>query len=465
MNALLRRPGLIFAFCVIASLALSFRQHGFRVDIQPDSGTYTDFDWSSLTAVLSNVRTPGYPLFLRFAGAISASRVAVPMAQWLAWLAAALILLRGLTRVGYRPHVAAGAAGVVLLGQGALTFTPTVLADSLACALAVAATGCFLGVLPPASSPRRWIGLVATTFLAYQMRPAYLFLIPLWPCLQLWLDPWLLRRGCSWRLIVTRSIAFSAATAVPFVAYCTLRWVVVGHWGLVSFGGLNLIGVVGQFLQTDDVAALPGTLQPIAQDMLEHRAGLPDYQPPASYLAMEQNFNPTVWSLAAPAATRAVGDDGMAVNRVLSQLAGELLQRHRAEYAQWLVWNGKHALREVAQLVLLDRGTLLLMIVCLLGQTLWLFRPATSGGDETIATPAERRLELQCLFWIAVGFTAAKSLLVLLVEPAIGRYMIGAMPLLPPTLAVLVVHYLEYLRAPAADVAESVSLPNSRQLP
>jgi hypothetical protein len=451
MNASPRSPMVILVACVAASFAVSALTHGFQPEVQPDTESYRSFDWSSATAVLSNMRTIAYPVCLRVMDVFSRYPQAIPLVQWLAWVAAAFVLYRGLVQVGYRAHVAAAAAGVVLLGHGPLTLAPTVLADSLAGSLSVAAAGCCLGVLSPASPRRWWIGLVVTTLLAYHTRPAYLFLIPLWPCVQLLLDRCLMRRG--WLLVGRRCAALGAATALPFLAYCTLRWVVVGHFGLVSFGGLNLIGVVGQFLEADDAAALPADLQPVAQKMLDRRDELPEYEPPTSYAAMERQFNPTVWTLAAPAAEESVGEDSLAVNGLVSRLARELLERHPREYTRWLVWNAKHACLELAQIVLLDRGTLLILALSLLGQLRSLLRPAGLACVGDGPPTDTRRIELHALFWLAIGFAAAKTLLVLLVEPTIGRYMISAGPLLPPVLAVLVLHYFDYLNQPVTNAS------------
>ena len=140
-----RRPTRWLLLAWLGATALAAFSHGFRATVEPDSGTYLDFDWSSPAAALSNLRTCGYPLFLAVVTSLSSHPYAVPVVQWLAWLAADWLLYRGLMRAGYRPFVAAWAAGSVLFGHAAQEFTPVVLADSLASALAVAATGCFLG--------------------------------------------------------------------------------------------------------------------------------------------------------------------------------------------------------------------------------------------------------------------------------------------------------------------------------
>ena len=56
---------------------------------------------------------------------------------------------------------------------------------------------------------------------------------------------------------------------------------------------------------------------------------------------------------------------------------------------------------------------------------------------------AVRFREAHLLLWTALAFAAAKTALVILVEPAIDRYMTGAITFLPPALAVYACWYVE----------------------
>ncbi len=55
----------------------------------------------------------------------------------------------------------------------------------------------------------------------------------------------------------------------------------------------------------------------------------------------------------------------------------------------------------------------------------------------------QRCIERHLVFWTAIGFAAAKIELVILVEPAIDRYMEGAAVLLPCIVAVWVADLTE----------------------
>ncbi len=236
--------------------------------------------------------TVGYPLFLRVLKYASGNPHAIPFAHWLALMFAAFVLLEGMAAAGYQRSTAICSAGTIVFGRAFLKFGPSILADSLACSLAIAAAGCFLST---ATNERRrwsWIGLAVLTFLSYQTRPAYLFLVALWPLLGIFLDRLVVNRGAPWSTSFRRCGVYLAAMAIPFIAFCTVRQSVTGHWGLVSFGGYNAIGIAGQFLDQESIDKMPDDLKPLANLILERTKQLKDAEPPLSFEAMERMYAP-----------------------------------------------------------------------------------------------------------------------------------------------------------------------------
>lgn len=446
--------GALVAVAVI-SLMWSFVSHRFQPSVEIDSSSYTAFDWSTAQSVLSNQRTFGYPLFYALANRLALAPQYIPLLHWLALICSAFLVLEGLVSSGYRRSTAVWSAGVLMFGRSFMDQGRSITADSLACSLAIAATGCFLATSAVRPSRLSWLGLMLLTFLSYQTRPAYLFLIPLWPVLSLCCDRFILHRESPWKTSLRRCATYGAIVVIPFVTFCTLRWAVVGHWGLVSFGGYNIIGVAGQFLDQNSVDAMPDELRPVAQAIFDRKSQLANAETPQNFEAMERMYNPTIWEVAVPVVRELHGENPLVVNRILSQLSGELMRQHSRQYGKWLVWNGIHAVKQVVQLTMNDTGTRLLAIILLVSHAFSLLRgPSVRAQPDSPnrmqlqiprshASPQQMFLELHLLFWIAVGFAAAKGLLVILVEPANDRYMSGAMPLLPAAIAVFVAQYFE----------------------
>lgn len=438
---------------------LSFGWFAYQTHLEPiieiDSSNYTTFDFSSFVSMLTNKRTCGYPAFLKLVSCVSTNPTSIVYAHWFAMYLAVSLFAAGLIASGYHNFTAVWASAPLLFGRWILEFGSVITADSLACSLAVGAAGCFFGCFASPTRRLAWCGLAVLTFLTYQTRPAYLFLIPLWPVVGFLLEWLVVRREFSLKMALRRCVQFAATTIIPFLVFCTLRWAVVGDWGLVSFGGYNLIGIVAQFLDKQTIGSLPKDLQPLAQGIWIRHSSLEVQLPPANYVSMEEMYNPIIWSCAVPTAKELYGDNPIVINQAFSRLSGELLRQHPKLYLKWLIWNGAHAFNELVRLTVTDQGTRLLGLMFLIAQAIRLYRgPSTTHqisssrpGDEAtskvIDATARRFREVHLLFWTAIAMAAAKALLVVLVEPAISRYMLGAMPLLPGVFGVFLAHYLD----------------------
>ena len=413
----------------------------------PDSDTYLEFDFSSVQVSLSQIRTPVYPLIVRTIGNVNA----IPVFHTIAYILSCLLFCQGLMQAGFRKPVAVFCSLILLPGRAVFDLAGLIQADSLAISSAVAVTGCFLGCLGENSHRGWWLGLAVGTLLTCLIRPAYLFLIPLWPVLGWLLDRFLLRRATSWKVRRIRLSGYIVATVFPILLWCTVRFLVVGHWGLVSFGGYNVVGVAGQFVDSELVQELPDDLKSLGQGIVAGRQQLPHHDPPDSFAAMEIMFNPTVWVLAVPQARKLTQGDGVATNQLLSRFSWEVLKRRPRRYLQWLAWNANHARIEITRLVVSDKGTLLLLLIVMIVHALALLRTRHDLPPGTAHERSQRYREAQLIFWIALGFTAAKTCLVILVEPAVSRYMTGASCLLPAVLAVWAAHGWESYFSPRSD--------------
>ena len=148
------------------------------------------------------------------------------------------------------------------------------LSDFPAKILAVTSVACLLWVVADRKKILPWLALTVSLAGAYQVRPAYLFLIPLAPCLGIgFAFLWSKGRGgpLVWKAILAGLLA---AATLPFLAFSLWRWEMVGDFGLVSFAGYNLSGLAVELL---DVPMIDGELseasQPLARVILAERPG------------------------------------------------------------------------------------------------------------------------------------------------------------------------------------------------
>ena len=410
--------------------------------IHPDTATYENVDWSNLAAIWSGIRTPGYPLFLDTAAIVAPQHDAVPLLQLVALILGAWALYFGLRASGYRSWIAFACASTFYYRDDLLRWTPDVLSDSLAASLALMAVGCFLATNARDGKWYRWSLLVLLTLVTCLVRPAYLFLVLLWPLLAFLLDTLLLRRDRSWWQSLRKAVLLTLGVTAPLVAVCVLRWALVGHFGFVSFGGYNIIGITGQLLDEPLVRELSADNHLLAEEILRARQRHPGYEPPTSFLAMERMYNVTVWELSVPAAQRLYAGDTVAVNRALRDLSFEVLQRRPTGYVRWLCLNTLHAVSESAKLLATNVAVLLVVACfCLLHAWQLCVGRMTLLGDRQRQAAGVLFREVHLLFWTALLFWVANCGLVAFVEPTQFRYMVAGNLLLPAALACFVAQY------------------------
>ena len=421
---------------------------------EPDSASYIDFDWSSLERIFSGIRTPLYPAFVQLAES-TLGLSAIPFLHYGMMMLAVLSFYVGLTAIGFRPWAAAASAAPLCFSRGLWDFGARIGSDALGIAMGIGCVSFFLMAISTYSprhastqSPTQsllkasfstrtniaivgWVGLGCWTLASILVRPAYLFLIPLWPCLAITTLPFLWNR--TWKEAVHTALKLSLVSVLPLLAYCTFRWTVVHEFGLVSFAGYNLIGITGQYVEPSDVEHLPQKSRELAQRLIEvrERAG---FSPSAyDYRSMVDLYNKTAWETAAPASESIYGSDTKQANQALQSLAISSLCLHPMEYIFWLRSNGWSMLQQLVRGAVMDVGSRIsLCLLAIWGGILAIqrvFKPKPRSGIEHQPPNANSfrivSFELGTLVWISLLFAAAKGLLVVLVEPALGRYVVA----------------------------------------
>jgi hypothetical protein len=404
---------------VVVGLWLGF-QGRLGPRIVPDTPGYENYPWNSLTGILSDMRTPTYPAFLKLASLFGRDHRAVPLLQFLCFCAAVLFFYRAYGKFVGDHWLSFAAASALLYSNILLGYVDTVATDTLAAATGIAVCAALLR-LRQAGRILNVSGLAALVLLGCLTRPAYLFLVPLSPLLAAALPtpPEGVARPSRWKF----AAGVAAMTILPLVMYCGLRWTVTGQFGLVAFGGYNLVGVSGQFLRTEDAPRLAEDLRPIAQSVLSMResGALPrspfEKEPPLHYLRMETGYDITIWSEFVPAAKQHGADSALTTNRNLSRIGKSLVLLHPRDYAIWIMKATRQAVKKLAW-DLFDN-------VAYLGATLLLiagfvFRSLGLGGFKSDAATSQT-LVLWTLGLIVVCYAALSLAIVIPVCPPLGR--------------------------------------------
>ncbi len=438
--------GLLFAWLL--------RHGSFQPYFETDSHDYIELSGRMFftRAALRSIRTLGYPLFLKMIGLVSSAPEAVPIAQFLVFLLALAIFFTGLTRFGATRRFASAVTAylaVVICAQTTFStdnFRPgmfyfsRVLTESLNVSAGIALFGVLLWLAAARTARAAWtLGGVAAAllFACYQVRPANLFLIGLGPVVLAALVR--LRRGVAFFRLAARKAgpALAALAIGPLIGFCLFRGIAVGHFGLVSFGGHNFVGITGQLLSADMVPGLPEDIRPLAEAILERREKWGFVSPVLgrynlSCKRLEGFFDTMQWRIADPAAAGLFGNDMVAMNRALSRLSFAVIRRLPGVYAAWIA----KTLGASFTMAMSTPAFLLPAIGLLLLGALAAVAPLVPGLElPGIEAALEREPEAVSALWlIAVGFFAVQMFMIVLVQEPLPRYVFSSevfLPLIP----------------------------------
>ncbi|MEK6257577.1 MAG: hypothetical protein AABP62_03065 [Planctomycetota bacterium] len=425
--------------------------------ITPDTASYVEFSFGSWTESLGRFRTPGYPLFLKVVGCVTPDYSAAPLLQFLAYCLGVILFHRGLRHVCPGEWRRVAISSSLLYANILHGYVDTLATDTLAAAGGIGVAGLLLGC--QTGPARKWPSLVAiglATFLTCLIRPAYLFLVVFVPLAGMLLSMICLGRTDTTLRQGRKALAeLLPVTLVPLLAYCLLRWCVVGQFGLVSFGGYNLIGLSGQWLDEEVLPELPAASRPLAelalqrQRLVREQTPVPRAGDRMSYTTLEMRYDETIWRVFQPAAEELYGADHRRINTELRRLATALVWARPKLYVLWLAKSARQAVRITVSDLVTNPVYLLLTITCVLAQIASTLSSSTARPQpETEQT--NREGPDGALLLLAVSYAAFNLLLVILVCPPLGRLSDAAAVLLPTILVSFLVRPRRHCGGPTA---------------
>ncbi len=385
----------------------------------------------SIAAALNDKRTFVYPSVLRFFQVTDGSERLIPWFQYAFSATSAACFMAALLRSQWNSWMALAATSPLLASDMVTSYCGTLTPDLLAQSLALLTVSFWISAVHRGWHAWSYAGLAASLFLTYQTKPSYLFLLAFVP-VGGWIARWWLtpnNRDAHWV-----ALRLLAASFVPFLAWCALRWFVVGHFGLVSFGGYNIIGIAGQLLDRETVSLLDNEVRPLAEKILQSREAEKSWPSQRDYDSMESHFNKTVWEIAVPAASELYNADSRVMNLQMANLSSQIVLAHPRAYATWLVWAAKRAIRSSIEITLRNPVSMLAMPVMLVA---FAVRWRRNVLALKLSEPPPDSAAFQLIVWTALGYALCKIGLVILVEPPIDRYCAPATVFCPSLLAMV----------------------------
>jgi hypothetical protein len=457
LSTIVRSPRFWIVSQLLAIIVVGSVFGCWHVQMEPDSESYIRASKMALTPALSQSRTLGYPMILRLVVTFSPDYRAIPWVQLAMQWPAIFLLDFAARRFGASPWQAFAVSSGFMYGSIQQVWTvASVLTDFPATVVASMAIAClFLIVIYP-KHIGGWLGLTLFLASAYHIRPAYLFLIPLAPCLGIVLLRLRAKRQRKPFIWTRFLLALVAISVLPFLAYCILRWAIVGDFALVSSGGTQTVGLAAELLDTKMAEnELSARFRPFAQEILKERQerGLKPAFPGGWRVDMrsyEDNFSLNIYSIAEPASKRFFGEDAIVRNREMARFSREVMWLRKGKFLLWAAQYWPRAVMKVTYRYWILQGAVpITLILFAIDRYRHRYR-RRSSLDVPWARNNLDRIVLPSLLWInLLYFGTSISVLILSGTYADSRLIVPAAVYLPSLVGLLILRELKAIRSAA----------------
>ena len=265
----------------------------------------------------------------------------------------------------------------------------------------------------------------------------------------------------------------TVATLAPYWGFCTIRWVTVHHFGLVSFGGTNLAGLAANFISGGLVPELPAEHRRLAKRMLQlrRRIGWAPMRPGDRAEIFFAQYSDNIWKVANPAsrfelrkrrlelerrrARNEVGPDPIEVwqkqppnvarNTIVGATSKAVIRNRPELYFRWVKAAQLYGLRQLGDYVWIVGP----FVIGLLSMPILIVRrktasvPTDNGGAGAGGPGPSERESLIVVGLLGIGFFFGYLFLVSLVSFPFTRYFQSMILFLPSVLSTQVFRSLE----------------------
>ncbi|MCR9211126.1 MAG: hypothetical protein NXI28_23095 [bacterium] len=439
----------------------------FAPHLVPDSPSYTGYSFESAEPIATQIRTPGYPVLVRFA-----KTLANASADQGFWTNQALVILHiGLQAIAvgflavelaawnFSRRTIVIAASVFAIGCTFWDHVNTIATDAPAMSLAAMIGISVLRIWRTDLTPRICIAMGVLTTIVIAIRPAYLFLIP-WLMLSVFVRP---NDMFSRRLI--QAIAVGSVPVLALLAWCTFRGVTVDDFGVLPFGHQNMAAVTTQLLDAEELEALPGRLGELGKEIADRRiemaAGdraaadgldlrpIVDAAPRAdSYTTIENRWDAMTYMVVIPAVEAVanqspeVSDKSPGLQRVhqhqlLAELDRTIVRSYPVRYLRWIALAIRRGVWGSVADMLMHPIFFVVTVGLAVAACVASIRFNSMKTAEPFRAHASNQAGLAALSWLALSYWLFKIAFVSLTSPPIGRFSDAAAVWLPVWIAVM----------------------------
>ena len=461
MKRVLGHPLFWLSLQIVVTFGVLAVAGGLEPQVVPDTRSFLDAAKpGSLVEALAHYRSIGYPSFLRLVMTPERGLSPVPGLQVGLYFLSLYLFWFAVERLSGSGWFAL-AATLPLPWAGIMTMATVIKPDFLAAVATIFAISCLILLVTGSSRMLWWVGVAGGVFAAYQLRPAAVFLVGLVPVLGVAMRR--LRGTGDWRGLLRWSVGLASMTLVPFLLFCGLRWITVGHFGVVSFGGTNLAGIAASVVDGRVVRKLPPEHRLLAKRLKMRRAQL-GWRPmrlDSDIFEYFGQYSDNIFRVARPAARQICRENRKAVveelgwsewdprpaevvqNEMLGSTSRAILRLAPKHYFKWFksaVLLGLHHLLGYVWIVAPVWLVLLSLPVLILRQR--------AGAEPPEAFRSATTRAVLALLLVGVGYFAAYLVLVSVVSFPIPNYFVSMTLFLPSAICVQLFEIWRRILAP-----------------
>ena len=421
-----------------AVFALLYASGRLNMKMYPDSEAYINFNFSSMTSILSHYRTFGYPLMLIFLKKMAIGYETVPFFHFGLHVFSVLFFYFCLLAYGFDNKRAFAASSALFYTATVFMWTHAVATDAPASSWAVIVLGLTFITATRPKNVFLWFSLTVALFYAYQIRPAMLFMVGIIPLFAFLLflhhRPGNRQSAAMKRFVITA--CFSAI--MPVLLFCGLRFAFMGHFSLTSFGGYSLSGVALHMLSDDIVDQAPGELRFLMEEIQKRRKEqhlVVAEKDEDSVRLYEEYLIPNQWGIAVVTAKEMLGDDPVTIDDKLMAISRFVISHKPVTYLKivvktWFIGMGNCIGKEP-------------MVIALFGLMAVLTGIRLARGHECSGGLFLFSRESGLLFVMAWLYVMFGMLLVSIAAPPLTRYINQISVFIPSVLSVLCIDALD----------------------
>ena len=262
---------ILFLFAFFFHLMLG----NFQPIMVSDSPSYLQFKIGSTNEYFAAIRTPFYGWLADLLNFIQKDYSLLPWLNFISLLIGSYALIISSIQYGLSKEAAYSLGLCLPVSNPAILYVGCIMPEILSISFGILGLSFILIISSKTNLDLKMLFLASLcTCISYLMKPVFALLIPFLSVLYLVLLN--IRRTSSVYNLSRNALILLIFLSLPLIVYSSIRLLKVDDFNIVSYSGVNSLGLSGQILDSETVTKLPFTHQKTAKIILKQKNNLED---------------------------------------------------------------------------------------------------------------------------------------------------------------------------------------------